>query len=85
MAIGDTFQVSDPSGNLVASVKRDGLTFRFEMPDGSLIGEIHGSQTDQKLTEYDELYDFRILNAQGQLKASVKGLTLSAVPYNVCP
>lgn len=41
------------------------------MPDGSLIGEINGVQTNRKLTEYDELYNFQILNAQGELLASV--------------
>jgi hypothetical protein len=71
-ALADTFQVNDESGSLLAAVTRDGLNFVFVEANGARMGEIRGARTDRTLPDYDELYEFQVLNEQGQLIGAVK-------------
>jgi hypothetical protein len=77
-AFGDTYQISDASGNLLATVKKDGLSFTFETSNGAKIGEIFGSQPNNTLPDYREIYDFHILDDKGAVLAKVK---LKAFPH----
>lgn len=78
LVTGDEYQISDPSGSLLANVRRSGLNFTFDTADGVRIGEIQGNQTDIKLPEYTLLYEFQILDEKSALLAKVK---LKAFPH----
>lgn len=72
VALADTFQVNDESGNLLVTVTRNGLNFTFDDAKGAQIGEVRGSQINRKLSDHDELYEFQVLDSQGKLIAVIK-------------
>jgi uncharacterized protein YxjI len=72
VALADTFQVNDESGNLLVTVTRNELNFTFNDANGAQIGEIRGSQPNRKLPDHDELYEFQVLDEQGKLIAAIK-------------
>ena len=74
LAIRDTFAVKDRSGNLLAYVKQQlvsfGPKFWYEDPNGQRLGEIHGKVLTIRPTY--EIYD-----AHGQMVAQVKKKIIS--------
>ena len=66
LAIRDTFGIKDTSGNLLAYVKQQlvsfGQKFWYEATDGTRLGEIHGKVIAIRPT-------FEIYNSQNQLQA----------------
>ncbi len=69
LALRDTFGIKDQSGNQLAYVKKQlvsfGPKFWYESTDGQRLGEIHGKILALRPT-------FEIYDAQGQLQAQVK-------------
>jgi uncharacterized protein YxjI len=69
LAIRDTFAVKDRSGNLLAYVKQQLLSFGpkfwYEDTNGQKLGEIHGKVLTVRPT-------YEIFDAQGQMVAQVK-------------
>jgi len=76
LAIRDTFAIKNTSGNVLAYVKQQlvsfGPKFWFEGTDGSRLGEIHGKVLAIRPT-------FEIYNPQGQLKAVIKKKILQLI------
>ncbi len=76
LTIRDTYGIKDTSGNLLAYVKKQFLTwgpkFWYEASDGSRLGEIHGKILTIRPT-------FEIYDAQGQLRAAVKKKLLKLI------
>jgi len=76
LAIRDTFGIKDTSGNLLAYVKQQlvsfGPKFWYEGTDGRRIGEIHGKVLAIRPT-------FEIYNAQNQLQAVIKKKILQLI------
>jgi uncharacterized protein YxjI len=76
LAIRDTFGIKDTSGNLLAYVKQQlvswGPRFWYEGTDGTRFGEIHGKVLAIRPT-------FEIYNAQGQLQAQIKKKILNLI------
>jgi uncharacterized protein YxjI len=76
LALRDTFGIKDTSGNLLAYVKQQlvsfGPKFWYETADGTRLGEIHGKVLAIRPT-------FEIYNAQGQLQAAVKKKILNLI------
>ena len=69
LALRDTFGIKDQSGNLLAYVKKQlvsfGPKFWYETTNGEHLGEIHGKVIAIRPT-------FEIYDGQGQLRARVK-------------
>ncbi len=69
LAIRDTFSIKNTSGQILAYVKQQLLSFGpkfwFEGTDGSRLGEIHGKVLAIRPT-------FEIFNSQDQLQATIK-------------
>jgi hypothetical protein len=76
LAIRDTFAIKNTSGNVLAYVKQQlvsfGPKFWFEGTDGSRMGEIHGKVLAIRPT-------FEIYNPQGQLQAVIKKKILQLI------
>ena len=76
LAVRDTFGIKDTSGNLLAYVKQQlvsfGPKFWYEGTDGTRLGEIHGKVLAIRPT-------FEIYNAQGQLQAVIKKKILQLI------
>ena len=79
LAIRDTYGIKDTSGNLLAYVKQQlmsfGPRFWYEAPDGSRLGEIHGKILTIRPT-------FEIYDGQGQLRAVVKKKLVNLIGEN---
>ena len=76
LAIRDTFGIKDTSGNLLAYVKQQlvsfGPKFWYEATDGTRLGEIHGKVIAIRPT-------FEIYNSQNQLQAVIKKKILQLI------
>ena len=76
LAIRDTFGIKDASGNMLAYVKQQlvsfGPKFWYEGTDGTRLGEIHGKVLTIRPT-------FEIYNAQNQLQAVIKKKILQLI------
>ena len=76
LAVRDTFGIKDTSGNLLAYVKQQlvswGPKFWYEGADGTHFGEIHGKVLAIRPT-------FEIYNAQGQVQAVIKKKILNLI------
>ncbi|HZY47110.1 MAG TPA: LURP-one-related family protein [Candidatus Bathyarchaeia archaeon] len=76
LAIRDTFGIKDASGNLLAYVKQQlvsfGPKFWYEGTDGTRLGEIHGKVLAIRPT-------FEIYNTQGRLLAVIKKKILQLI------
>src|SRR6266852_8745596 len=79
LAIRDTYGIKDTSGNLLAYVKQQlmsfGPRFWYEAPNGSRLGEIHGKILTIRPT-------FEIYDGQGQLRAVVKKKLVNLIGEN---
>ncbi len=76
LAIRDTFAIKNTSGNILAYVKQQlvsfGPKFWFEGTDGTRLGEIHGKILTIRPT-------FEIYDPQGQLRAVIKKKILKLI------
>ncbi len=79
LAIRDTYGIKDTSGNLLAYVNQQlmsfGPRFWYEAPNGSRLGEIHGKILAIRPT-------FEIYDGQSQLRAVVKRKLVNLIGEN---